>query len=126
MALNMKKLAMPLLAASLVLPSANVFAAADPFESDKPSTLAMYTDLLLLRPIGIVETGLGAVAYVLSLPFTLPVGGASEAGSVLVVEPAMYTFARCLGCTKTGRKNGSSAPEDNAELPTEAPAVETK
>lgn len=113
MSLNVKKIAMPLLVASLVLPSANVLAAADPFNDDKPSTLAMYTDLLLLRPLGIGVTALGAVAYVVSLPFTLPVGGATEAGYVLVGEPALYTFARCLGCTKVGyHPDADNLPEE--------------
>ena len=103
MALNLKKFATPLLVGCLLAPSMNAFASsANPFDDSQPSALAMYTDLLIIRPIGVVTTTLGAVAYVISLPFTLPVGGATEAGEVLVVEPAMYTFARCLGCTRPG------------------------
>lgn len=71
-------------------------------QEQKPGMLAMYTDLILLRPVGLVTTVFGAAAYVVSLPFTLPVGGATDAGKTLVAEPAMFTFARCLGCTRTG------------------------
>lgn len=106
MAISLKKLATPVLAASLLLPSLSAFAdttaAADPFNNGKPSALAMVTDLIILRPVGVVATVLGATAYVLSLPFTLPVDGEREAGSVLVGEPAVYTFYRCLGCTRPG------------------------
>ncbi|HNN87397.1 MAG TPA: hypothetical protein PKK14_07800 [Pseudomonadales bacterium] len=119
MALTLKKLATPLLAASLLLPSLNAFAAAaDPFDNGKPSALAMMTDLIILRPLGTAATIVGAAAYVVSLPFTLPTGSASEAGSVLVGEPAIYTFARCLGCTRPGyhpsvNNDEQMSPEDS-------------
>jgi hypothetical protein len=68
----------------------------------EPSILAMYTDLLILRPVGICTLVIGSAAYIVSLPFTLPVGGATQAGKTLVADPAKFTFARCLGCTRTG------------------------
>lgn len=80
----------------------------------EPGMLAMYTDLILLRPVGLVTTVFGAAAYVVSLPFTLPVGGATQAGKTLVADPAKFTFARCLGCTRTGynkRKEEVTAEE---------------
>lgn len=84
---------------------------------ERPSILAMYTDLLVLRPVGAVTTVLGAAAYVVSLPFTLPVGNATEVGNALVAEPAKFTFARCLGCTKTGytKEVGKETSADAAE-----------
>jgi hypothetical protein len=116
MAFTLKKLATPLLAASLLLPSLNAFAApADPFNDGRPSALAMVTDLIILRPLGAVATVVGGVAYVVSLPFTLPVGGASEAGHVLVGEPAVYTFYRCLGCTRPGHKNSEATSAASQE-----------
>ncbi len=117
MALNLKKLASPLLAASLLLPSVNAFAqvAADPFNGDKPTAIEMYTDLFLMRPIGIVQTVLGSAVYVVALPFTLASGGATEAGEVLVVRPAMYTFVRCLGCTRPGYNRSESATQKEEE-----------
>lgn len=115
MVMNLKKLATPLLVSCLLMPSVNAFAAAaNPFDDSQPSALAMYTDLLVIRPIGIVATTLGAVAYVIALPFTLPSGGAAEAGEVLVVEPAVYTFVRCLGCSRPGY-NRNEADEEAKE-----------
>ncbi len=107
--LNLKKVATPLLAGCLLMPSINAMAsAANPFDDSQPSALAMYTDLIVIRPIGVVATVVGSVAYVLALPFTLPAGGANEAGKVLVVEPAVYTFVRCLGCTRPGYNKDSA------------------
>lgn len=118
MAFTLKKLATPLLAASLLLPSLNAFSAstvaADPFTDDRPSALAMVTDLVILRPLGTAATAVGGVAWLLSLPFTLPVGGADEAGHVLVGEPAVYTFYRCLGCTRPGHKENNTMTNGTA------------
>lgn len=71
---------------------------------EEPSALAMMGDLIIARPLGIVFTAIGAVAYVVTLPFSLAGGNAAEAGKVLVVGPAEATFVRCLGCSKPGYK----------------------
>ncbi|MEZ5540372.1 MAG: hypothetical protein R3E63_10615 [Pseudomonadales bacterium] len=121
MAISLKKLATPVLAASLLLPSLGAFAgtvATDPFNNGKPSALAMMTDLIIIRPVGAVLTAVGAAAYVASLPFTLPTGSANEAGSVLFMEPATYTFARCLGCTRPGYHPSVGQDNDSAEAVT--------
>lgn len=120
MALNLKKLASPLLAASLLMPSVNAFASPDPFNDENPTALAMWSDLLVLRPLGMVVTAVGAVGYVISLPFTLPAGSSKETGYVMVVEPAMYTFVRCLGCSRPGY-HGDSAEEEAIEEAAEQP-----
>jgi len=78
-------------------------------DEDEPSILAMYSDLILLRPIGLVVTAIGAAAYVVSLPFTLPVGNSNKVGKKLVADPAMFTFARCLGCTRVGYSGGDES-----------------
>ena len=57
----------------------------------------MVLDLLILRPLGLLTTGVGSVAFVASLPFTLPSGSAGEAACVLVKDPLAYTFTRPLG-----------------------------
>jgi hypothetical protein len=69
---------------------------------DRPGDYAMIGDVLVARPIGLAFTVIGAAAFVVSLPFTLPSGGTKEAANTLVVGPALETFARCLGCTTTG------------------------
>ncbi|HEY5647131.1 MAG TPA: hypothetical protein VIS76_14360 [Pseudomonadales bacterium] len=60
-------------------------------------------DALVARPIGIVGTGLGAIVWTVSLPFSLLGGNAGEAADSLVGGPARETFLRCLGC-RSGRR----------------------
>jgi hypothetical protein len=57
----------------------------------------MVLDLLVLRPLGLVATGLGSVAFVVSLPFTLPSGSVGSTACELVKSPLSYTFTRPLG-----------------------------
>lgn len=71
---------------------------------ESPSALAMTGDAILVRPALLATTIVGSAVYLVSLPFSLLGGNAAEAGEVLVVGPAKATFVRCLGCTKTGRK----------------------
>lgn len=72
---------------------------------EEPSALAMAGDAIIARPLGVAFTAVGAVLYVVTLPFTLLGGNAKEAGKELVVGPAEATFVRCLGCTKSGYKH---------------------
>lgn len=57
----------------------------------------MMADLLIVRPIGIVGTVLGAAGFIVSLPFTLPTGSTGEAARAMVGNPFEYTFNRPLG-----------------------------
>ena len=57
----------------------------------------MMADLVVMRPLGIAATAVGAVAYVLSLPFSLAGGNEPEARQKLMGDPASYTFTRPLG-----------------------------
>ena len=92
------------------MPSMNAMASdANPFDGCHPSALAMVTDLVILRPVGAVATVLGSVLWVVAAPFTLPVGGGTEAYDVLMKEPATYTFYRCLGCTRPGYNKNAAA-----------------
>ena len=79
--------------------SAPVFAAPE----DEPTALAMAGDLVIARPIGAVITVVGAVAFVVSLPFSAAGGNVEQAAQTLVVGPARTTFVRCLGCKTSGR-----------------------
>ena len=115
MSITMKKLLAPVLVASLL--SHSVLAAAEASvedETEQPGILAMYTDLLVLRPVGLVTTVVGAVAFVVSLPFTAPTGGMEMAGQTLVTDPALFTFARCLGCTQMGYYRSAEEAEEHA------------
>ena len=69
---------------------------------ESPNEWAMVGDLLVARPIGVVLTVGGAAVWLVSLPFTLLAGNASEAAGTLVGGPAETTFMRCLGCRNTG------------------------
>jgi len=67
-------------------------------------------DALVARPIGVVGTGLGAVVWTVSLPFSLLGGNAGEAADKLVGGPARETFLRCLGC-RSGRRQANVATQ---------------
>ncbi|KIP96326.1 MULTISPECIES: hypothetical protein [Pseudomonas] len=67
-----------------------------------PDGFAMIGDLLIARPLLIGATAIGAVAFVVALPFTAMGGGIGATGRALVVEPGKAAFVRCLGCTGDG------------------------
>jgi|GWRWMinimDraft_5_1066013.scaffolds.fasta_scaffold118103_1 hypothetical protein len=69
---------------------------------ESPNEWAMVGDLLVARPIGAVLTVGGAAVWLVSLPFTLLAGNASEAAGTLIGGPVETTFMRCLGCRIPG------------------------
>lgn len=69
---------------------------------ESPNEWAMVGDLLVARPIGVVLTAGGAAVWLVSLPFTLLAGNASEAAGTLIGGPVETTFMRCLGCRNPG------------------------
>lgn len=93
-----RQLLVTTLSLGLMAPQLSLAQASD----EDPSALAMLGDALVARPIGIVFTAVGAVAYVVTLPFSLAGGNAKAAGRELVVGPAEATFVRCLGCVRSG------------------------
>jgi hypothetical protein len=66
-------------------------------ENRKPTGSEMFADALAARPLGLVATALGAVVFVIALPFTLPSHSTDDAAKALVNAPAKYTFKRPLG-----------------------------
>lgn len=78
-------------------------------DEDRPSGFAMVGDLLFARPLGFVLTVAGTTAFVVSLPLTAASGSVREAGEALVVDPAMETFVRCLGCVRSGVRHDDPA-----------------
>lgn len=54
-------------------------------------------DVIVLRPMGAVATGLGFVAFAVALPFTAATIGYEDPWEVFVLGPAEYTFVRPLG-----------------------------
>lgn len=58
---------------------------------------AMLLDTVFLRPVSLVGVAVGAAAWIVSLPFSLPSGSSGEAWGALVETPLNYTFTRPLG-----------------------------
>lgn len=69
---------------------------------ESPNEWAMAGDLLVARPIGAALVVGGTAVWLVSLPFTLLAGNASEAAGTLIGGPVETTFMRCLGCRKPG------------------------
>ena len=82
---------------------------------DSPNEWAMVGDLLVARPVGLVMTAGGAAVWLVSLPFTLMAGHASEAAETLMLGPAQATFYRCLGCRNVGYTGKDSAQKERNE-----------
>ena len=70
------------------------------FAKDEPagdlSTPEVVADLLWARPLGFMRVGLGTIAYVISLPVTMPLKKADEAKEFLITYPFYYHFKRGL------------------------------
>lgn len=92
-----KTLALMTVASLLVIPFGSTAMAQVYFETEEPSGGAMIFDFFVVRPVGIVATAVGAVAFVISWPFSILGGNSSAASQKLVSEPAAYTFKRPLG-----------------------------
>ncbi|MGH8717391.1 MAG: hypothetical protein ACREV0_00355 [Burkholderiales bacterium] len=93
-----KSLVVVIAASSLALPVHATDEQSHEYEPDfPPSGSSMLVDIVIARPLGLVATVVGAAAWVVSLPFSLPSGSADEAAQALIVDPARYTFKRPLG-----------------------------
>ena len=78
--------------------------------TDRPTGLEMGADAVMVRPLTLVATVIGAGLFIVSLPFSALGGNVGEAGSTLVGTPFKSTFLRCLGCSQE-----QSAPVDYSE-----------
>ena len=88
------------LALSNIMFSSNVAAYeswANEVVNEEPTAGTMLADAFMVRPFMLVGTIVGTVTYIVTLPFSLMGGNSREAAKSLVMEPAMYTFARPLG-----------------------------
>lgn len=90
-----KKLILGLLA--VLLAAIPLAAAAESGTVSGEKATDMAVDVVLVRPLGLVATVVGAVLTVVALPFTLPSGSVRESAHELIVKPAQYTFSRPLG-----------------------------
>jgi hypothetical protein len=92
-----KTLVLMTVASLLVIPFGSSAMAQEYFEVEEPGGGAMMFDFFVVRPVGIVATAVGTVAFVISWPFSALGGNSGTAGQKLVSEPAAYTFSRPLG-----------------------------
>ncbi|MEM9254397.1 MAG: hypothetical protein AAGA91_03060 [Pseudomonadota bacterium] len=100
---------------------------------DSPNEFAMVFDLAVARPIGAAMGVGGTAVWLVSLPFTLLSGHASEAAGTLIGGPVETTFMRCLGCRNPGytgkdralaeEKAAEQAAEEEKELDKKHPFV---
>ena len=70
---------------------------------EEPTVGEMFADGVVARPMIFIASVVGAAAWVVTLPFTIPSGSAGEAGQSWVLDPLAYTFARPLGDIRTER-----------------------
>lgn len=88
-------LALTLAACATTAPPAGAPPRPEPVLGDRGADMAV--DLIVVRPLGLVGTVLGAAGFVVALPFTLPSGSAAETAREWVGRPFEYTFNRPLG-----------------------------
>ncbi len=91
----MKKTVIFLTLFFLMISSGAVLFAEDQTAGDL-TTPEVVGDLLWVRPLGAVQVGLGAIAYVVSLPVTLPLKKEEGAREFLITYPFYYYFKRPL------------------------------
>jgi len=60
------------------------------------STPEVVGDLLWVRPLGIMQIALGATAFVISLPATIPLKKTDQAKEFLMMYPYYYFLKRPL------------------------------
>ena len=92
---------------------------------ESPNEWAMIGDLVVARPIGLVMVVGGTAAWLVSLPFTLLSGHASEAAGTLIGGPVETTFMRCLGCRNPGY-TGRDSERAREQREREAAAAEAE
>ena len=80
--------------AMIGLPAA---ASAESFVDDAIRGAEITYDVVVLRPLNVVATALGAAFFVVSLPLVAPFEGISESWDVFVYQPYEYAFRRPLG-----------------------------
>ena len=94
---------------------------------ESPNEFAMIGDLVVARPIGLVMVVGGTAAWLVSLPFTLLAGHASEAAGTLIGVPVETTFMHCLGCRNPGYTNKDiERAQEQREREAEAEAAEAE
>lgn len=92
----MKRMIIFLMVSFLVLSFNGLLFAKDDSSGDL-STAEVVGDVLWVRPLGFMGTILGATAFVISLPVTIPLKKTEEAKEFLITYPYNYYFKRPIG-----------------------------
>ena len=66
-------------------------------KGDAPSGGEMVADVAVARPLTLWASAIGAVGWVVTLPFTLPSGSAGDTAKSWIGDPLKYTFCRPAG-----------------------------
>lgn len=82
---------------TLLLSTASVSFADYRYDSQQLDDQDVIVDLFMVRPLGILGSGIGLVAQGVGLLFSVPGENFAETGEVLVEDPLNYTFNRPLG-----------------------------
>ena len=88
---------LPAMAGSRPTPVGAVPAEGTSAQQSHPSGAAMAADALLVRPLGVAATAIGAALFLVSVPFTAITGNVGESAHALIIKPARMTFSRPLG-----------------------------
>ena len=92
----MKRMIIFLMVSLLVLSFTGTLFAKDESTADL-SVPEIVGDVLWVRPLGFLQTALGATFFVISLPVTIPLKKMDEAKEFLITYPYYYYFQRPLG-----------------------------
>jgi hypothetical protein len=63
----------------------------------QPDPAEVAADALVVRPLGLAATAVGAAIFVVALPFAAISGDVNRTAKTLVGAPARFTFRRRLG-----------------------------
>jgi len=81
----------------LMLSAGSVLAYDQEQATREPNGSEEFVDTVVGRPLGLFALGLGAVTWVVALPFTILSHSVGSSAKGMVVEPAKWTFRRPLG-----------------------------
>ena len=87
-----------LVSALLLLGSVGPVLAYDQEQETRNATSGeMFVDTWAGRPLGLLASAMGAITFIVSMPFTLPSHSVDDAAKMLVTDPVKWTFRRPLG-----------------------------
>jgi len=72
-----------------------LFADDNPF--GKPSAVDVVGDVLVIRPVGMIEIAFNSLIFVISLPVTIPLKETKYMEEILIRDPYNFYFNRRLG-----------------------------